>query len=188
MEITLRNLEEIYQRKGYIINPKFNLVGVRAPNKVSGNFDDLIGYFSPDTREYALYQGTTDPGTPMLTTPMNAGGAAILVPGQYPDVYTLGFHRGNKAHPAFIQSGPMRIYRDNNLDNILDYLPNTVARGMFGINLHRADATLTLDKVGQWSAGCQVVRRKISHDTLRKEATESGLKTFTYTLLLESDL
>lgn len=165
----------------------FSLVGIRRTIGVQQNrFDDLIGFFNGT--DCKLFRATTDPGTHFLVKPMNPKGTGILVPGQYRDVYKLGFHQNRPDHPAFIQVKPMRVFRDNDRDAELDFDPRTIEAGLFGLNLHRANANSIARFVENHSAACQVVQNKAPHDLLRKLAEQSGREFFDYTLLLDTQL
>lgn len=135
-----------------------NLFGIRSPNRTADTFDDQIGCAYRETTgghwivEY--WQGTTDPGAYWLREPMNVDGTAILVPGQYRSAWQIGLHRGS--YEALVQIAPVKVYRDNNRDSILDHV--APEPGLFGINIHastrREGGTSTA--VQKWSAGCQV--------------------------------
>ena len=89
------------------------------------------------------WECTTDPGAYWLENPMNAGGTAILVPGQYRGVYKIDKHRG--LYDALCQrGGTVKCYRDKNKDDVIDMDPDSVTEGMYGINLHKAGSSSTL--------------------------------------------
>jgi hypothetical protein len=80
------------------------------------------------------------------------------------------------------------VYRDNNKDDILDMTVGSEEEGLFGINLHRANAKRESTQVDKWSAGCQVVGNPNTYDAfiiLCKHAAENWGDSFSYTLLLE---
>jgi hypothetical protein len=101
---------------------------------------------------------TTEPGKKFTDTPMNVGGAARIAFGQY-KAWSMGFHQGKKLHPALVQVGNVRVFRDKNKDtkrtgDAVDIGSN------FGVNQHMAfNAAI----VGGWSAGCLVGQDKASH-------------------------
>ncbi|QTA85193.1 lysozyme [Desulfonema magnum] len=146
-------------RTGHKRNYDLNIFGVRAANIRAGAFDDWIGVFwmNWDTGgwEFHIWNATTDPGTYWLNQPLNVSGTAILVPDQYRSSYQIGLHR-NK-YEALVQCKPIKVYRDNNKDDVLDMMPDTIQRGLFGINIHRASTDHRSVKVEKWSAGCQVI-------------------------------
>jgi D-alanyl-D-alanine carboxypeptidase len=148
----LTSLQQIYNEKGYTwFNGilELNLIGVR------GTVDSFYCIYKDKNNKQIIkkYNITTKPGKDVLSNPQ-AGGAAILVPGQYP-VYKLGFHGDNQPYLAFWQlRGNMKIAKDNNQDEIYDY--NTgVQSGKYGINIHKT-AVNASDRITNWSEGCQV--------------------------------
>jgi hypothetical protein len=48
------------------------------------------------------------------------------------------------------------VYRDNNKNDVIDFVSQSLDTGVFGINLHHASATGESVQVDGWSAGCQV--------------------------------
>lgn len=173
-----------------------NIFGVRNQHGVVGMFDDVIGYAATIDGENTLFlsHATTDPGETYLIKPENPKGTAILVPGQYRGAYVIGVHaRNNKnfAHQALVQNKPVRVYRDNNKDNSLDFNKASIDEGMFGINIHRASRWKDVERVGHYSAGCQVFQNAVSFvtfmDTVKKAADKYG-NGFTYTLFTEEEV
>lgn len=186
MTPTIASIKAAFAKLGYRWSPDFNIVGIRKANGTVNQFDDLIGWVSDS--ELRLFEATTEPGLTALQAPINKAGTSIMVPGQYRDAYQIGYHQQKADHPAFVQVGPVRVYRDNNKDSTLDINPLAIGQGIFGINIHRSNATGATPLVGPWSAGCQVLRRKTSLDELLAEAKATGLSKFTYTLLMENSL
>lgn len=167
-----------------------NLIGIRAYPGTINKFDDLICLAYKVDGKWILdkLDATTDPGTYYLLNPMQVKGTAILKEGQYPKAFVLGLH---KAKPALVQNVPLPLYRDNNKDNVHDFIESSVVHEMAGINMHRASATGTSVQVDKWSAGCQVVASNSDMEHLLKVVTESTKrygKTFTYTLLNQKEL
>ena len=122
-----------------------NLFGIRSTNQTANSFDDWLGcaYQDDDMTWWdEFWEATTDPGLYYLENPIpKTGGTAILVPGQYLNVYEIDTHRKEKkgAHEALCQRSNknVEVWRDNNKDNILDWEGETKP-GVFGINIHRA--------------------------------------------------
>lgn len=174
--------------KGYTVNFEkdqqpynLNIVGVRNKFGRPNYFDDVILVFYHQKGKLMShhFQATTLPGIPYLLKPVNPEGAALLVPGQYKDAYQLGKHKG---YDALIQVGPVKVYRDNNLD--LEYDFSNPHEGFFGINIHRA--SLTAKVVGPDSAGCQVIKKRSDYEHFislcKKYKNFHGSKA-TYTLV-----
>ncbi len=146
---------KVFTRGSY----NLNLIGVRSPSREANKFDDHIHVVYWDDEgelKHHRWRATTDPGTYWLEHPMRVEGTAILCAGQYRGVYKLGMHRGK--YEALVQTGgKVKVYRDDDRDEVLDHDPESTAEGYFGINIHRSS---TRDggssRVDKWSAGCQV--------------------------------
>lgn len=187
---TLRAIEEaghpIYWRGDHHLF----LFGFRSTERTANRFDDTLGvaYTVEGRWVVETFAGTTDPGTYWLEHPSRVEGTAILVPGQYRDVWTLDLH-GGKYEALCQRAGPVRVYRDSNRDNRLDMDPSTIREGYFGINIHRSSARGESTSVDKWSAGCQVFARLADFERVmelaRKQVAETGIETFTYTLVDE---
>ena len=192
--ITLDDVKNIMHQKKYQIftDGKPNIVGIRNSIRDSNKFDDTcFVWWNEDGKEVShQYTITTHPGYYYLQNPIAGNnGAAILVPGQYIEIWGLGMHR--KKQFALCQYfGNVKIYRDNNKDTRLDYDPETIQQGMFGINGHHAGLN-DADAVGPYSAGCQVWRYHVPHEKLMQDfkglSTKFKFKKFSYTLLLHED-
>ena len=133
---------------------------------------------------------TTYPGLFFLQNPANPKGTAIYKPGQYVDAYSLGFHKGKQDHPALLQTGIVTVYRDDNKNKVAEDL-DVLDTGKFGCNIHRSNSSGVTNKVGKWSAGCQVFRIKTDHDQLLRIANSYvalGISKFTYTLIKDTDI
>ena len=191
-KIKSADFSKILVNKGYayFTNGKYNLniIGVRrAGNKVTNQFDDYIvveyiDMYGIKTRE--VFAATTDPGLSSITNPISSKGCAILVPGQYRSSWMIGYHKGK--YEALVQCKPLKVYRDNDKDNVYDLNPKTIEEGIYGINLHHAGTdSISVDK---WSAGCQVIARLRDFQQLMKTCMKQNGNTFTYTLLREEDL
>lgn len=161
-----------------------NIIGIRNKTLNTNTFNDEIhiiykvnGIWRDDR-----YPITTDPGFQSLKLPLNSKGCAILVPGQYNSCYKIGLHKGQ--YTALVQAAPVKVYRDNDKDNILDMNPKTVDEGVFGINIHKSGTDSKV--VDNWSGGCHVFKRKADFDkfiNLCKKAKSIYGNKFTYTLL-----
>lgn len=160
---------------------EFNIVGTRNRFGRPNYFDDTISIYykkGSDWKEFHA-QATTRPGIPYLLRPVNPDGAAILVPGQYQQVYEIGLHRGK--YEALIQTGPVKVYRDNNIDDVYDTHERTMQEGYFGINIHRASFGAKI--VGVDSAGCQVIKDNKDFEEFMTLCKSSFAKKFGYTLV-----
>ena len=132
---------------------------------------------------------TTDPGTKAVKEYHNAGGVAILVPGQYINSHTIRLHQGK--YEAVCQAGIVKVYRDKNKDMVFDMNPASIETGVFGINIHRSNPTTESMTVENWSEGCSVFKRVKDFNEFMKICNSfkvaSGNK-FTYTLLTSADV
>lgn len=193
MNYNLNQIKTVLQNKGYsyFTNGDYNLNIIGIRNLRSGNiqndlFDDelhLIYYVNNELRHH-VYPITTDPGLKILQCPINKDGTAILVPNQYKGVYQIGYHKGQ--YEALVQRGNVKVYRDNNRDNVLDF--SSIAEGIFGINIHKSG--VDSGYVGNWSAGCQVFRKEKDFNqfmTACRKSVEIYGNKFTYTLLTSKD-
>jgi len=172
-------------------NYNLNLFGIRTDDPAVDVFNDWLGLAWKFKGEWHIraYPGTTDPGAHWLQNLLNPSGCAILVPGQYKGVYGLRLHRG--IYEAMCQTwGPVRVFRDGNKDNELDFDSSTIMTGDYGINIHHASSGGITQKVGRFSAGCQVFQDSRDFDYCReiwrKSRANYGNK-FTYTLFEEAD-
>lgn len=197
-----------YQRMGYkFFNGIYdlNIGGIRCDDSVSNKFDDAIFVVYRDKANEIkchVYPATTDPGKHWLMNPTNKNGCAILVPGQYRSVYTLGLHgrSGNSPYKALEQVAAMQYVRDNNKDDKLDFDlyrdPNKLSSNAFWdiikSNLHRASKLKIVQLVELYSAGCQVIQSVKHFDQLiglcEKQVEHGHGNKFTYTLFEQSQL
>jgi hypothetical protein len=113
---------------------------------------------------------------------MNPKGTAVLKPGQYVDSWKLGLHQGK--YEALVQAKPITVYRDNNKNDLAEE-NGKEDTGMFGINIHHANASAVSKLIDKWSAGCQVLDTPEQFKTLISSCKTSGKSAFTYTLLRE---
>jgi hypothetical protein len=196
MRLENYNFQKLLSSKGYSFyengNYNLNIIGIRHDGtKLSDEFDDYIVVIyknSNDVWTRKIFQVTTHPGITIMKHPIASKGAAILVPGQYKGCWELGLHKGQ--YLALCQRKPVTVYRDGNKDDKFDFEPKTIDKGLFGINIHRAGEDSVI--VNNWSAGCQVFKRKKDFNEfirLCKLQVENKRGTkFTYTLLNENEL
>lgn len=217
-DITVSKLLEAYARNKYKLylpsdtkgsNFSLNIGGIRTVDNKSGKYSDFIYILRKSekprlccevedfdyVRTYQdgyildIFAATTKPGIPNLLKPVNPKGAAVVVPGQYIDVWSKGLHKGK--YPALVQTGTFQIYRDNNKDSIVDYTgPKNISKGD-GINCHHGAINKSLI-IGLYSAGCQVhMNAKNFEDIFMwtiDNAIKNGMSKFTYTLFEEKDI
>jgi hypothetical protein len=202
-DLTLSDFTRLFKKKNYLFYAEghynLNLMGVRSADSQSDKFDDCLHVIYRDYDnmfKHHKFEFTSDPGKNWLLKPMNIGGCAILIPGQYKSVYKIGTHKGYR---ALEQVGDMWYVRDNNLDTQLDFDlyrdPEKRKKHAFVANIksniHRASALSDLFHVGVYSAGCQVLRKEKDFDILmflaEKQVREEHGNLFSYTLTEASD-
>jgi hypothetical protein len=184
--VTFDVVVDNFNRFNYTFNTEpfhLNIGGIRDTNRVN-SFNDIIfiAYNDGVNNIVKTFTATTDPGLSYLNTPLASNGTAILKEGQIIDAFKLGLHQGK--YKALVQNVDFTVYRDNNRDNVLNTNVKTET-GMFGINLHHANANYESKQIDKWSAGCQVIANPDDFETLLSLADKSvacGYKTFNYTL------
>lgn len=191
----LHSITAIMLKKGYVLfsnkeGHDLNIVGIRSWDMSSNQFNDWITvfYLSGQTWNFFAFPATTDPGTFYRQNPCNVKGTAILKPGQYRGAYKIGYHKGYK---ALQQQKPVIVYRDADHNKIIDTAGIKEDIGMFGINIHHANAYRPSMSISKWSAGCQVFQDPDHFAffmTLCERARKKFGNSFTYTLLREDDL
>lgn len=196
VELAKNRVKEIFAIKKYKFfeagNFNVNLIGIRSNNRVANSFDDtlLCIYKDKDIWQWKEYKITTDAGNYWLKNPMNSKGTALLVPNQYRSAYRIDRHQGR--YFALCQrEAEVEVYRDNNKNYITDFDPNTIDKGMFGINIHRSHPRRETKKVEKYSAGCQVFSDPEAFDrfmTICQRAAGIWGNKFSYTLLTYKDL
>ncbi len=198
--ILAKQFKEALNSRGYAFFEKgdlnLNIIGVRNDSGRADVFDDFINVIYKIQGEWVIdsYPATTEPGPSILRTPLKSTrhkGTAILVPNQYRSVYQIGTHGGKRVYTALVQrGGQVEVYRDNNRDSKADTDVETET-GMFGINIHRHWGSDEREYTGGVSAGCQVLQSSEDFyelmDTCNR-AADIWDNSFTYTLIMESDL
>jgi hypothetical protein len=186
----LSKIKALLKYKGYELFTRpyeLNIVGLRSKSMKPNSFDDELHVFyktKPLHWEYHVFRITTDPGTFWLKNPMQPQGTAILTEGQNKKAYALGLHRGQ--YKALVQVKPITIMRDYDRNAVLDFYNGKKTRGLFGINIHRANRTGKTNSVDKNSAGCQVFENASDFDVFIKMCEKHRSlygNLFTYTLL-----
>ena len=137
-----------------------NIIGVRNLQSTRSNlFDDEIYIVFRVDGLWHEWKApiTTDPGRYYLTKEdyRKDGVAIICHPQQMRGAYKIGPH-GKTKYTALRQHKPVQIWRDSNLDDVLDY-KGKVYEGIFYVNIHRSSTREGGSKyVDSWSAGCNV--------------------------------
>lgn len=202
MEFTREKVKEVIVSKGYKWfndnNNKgydVNIIGIRNSETnaaVTNNFDDTLTLSYKDNLgkwNFHTWKATTDPGQYWMEHPMlKELGCAILVPGQYRGSHKIRLHQGK--YEALGQRRPVKVYRDNNLDDVYDTDESTITEGVYGINIHRSNPYTESYYVNKWSAGCQVFKKVDDfHEFMEicRKARDIWGNTFSYTLIESKD-
>lgn len=199
--ITYESIIAAYRRMCYKYSSVpfiLNLCSIRSKESQSNKFDDLtIGFYHDHQSQchILIFDSTTDPGKYWLQNPSNREGTAILVPGQYFDVYEIGIHgrTGLNPYEAFEQCGPMQYVRDNNKDLVLDFDLIKDRKNIFWANIksniHRASKLILAQFVEKYSAACQVIQSASGFQSLleagKNQIKKTNKKKFDYALFTE---
>ena len=182
--------------KGYDVN----IIGIRATTRVPDVFDDLmtISWIDGPSGEWMslMWDCTTDSGLPIIEDPPHKDGAPFLKPGQYRGSHMLRLHQGKYMALGQKWDTSLPVFRMNNIgersQNTEDWKPSFTLMGNGqGINIHRARARGMTEKVGRWSAGCQVFKSAEDFSVflaICETARRVWGNSFSYTLLDEADL
>lgn len=189
---SIKTLIRLLELKNYVLYSRpyeLNIIGVRHNGTVPNKFDDKLYVFWKNDK--GIWEGdqfniTTDPGTFWLENPMSPKGTAILKEGQYIGGWKLGLHQGK--YKALTQAKPITVYRNYDRKALIDFNNGTEETGLFGVNIHRANAQGTTKVIDKYSAGCQVFENaedfaKFLVMTDKHEALYGN--SFTYTLVDE---
>ena len=180
-----------HNNKGYDVN----IVGIRnseTGDEITNHFDDTltISYKCEEGQwHFHEWPATTDPGKFYMDNPIvKELGCAILVPGQYRGSHKIRLHQGK--YEALGQKKPVKVYRDNDRDDVYDTDEATITEGIYGINIHRSNPYDSSYYVNKWSAGCQVFKQVDDfHECMDicRKAREIWGNSFTYTLVESKD-
>lgn len=198
MQISIKQLKKALEAKNYRFfendskNFNLNLIGIRSAENKSNAFNDwlFVVWQYQGLWNQLQFRITTDPGLYWLEAePLNELGTAIVKPGQYRGLWQIGKHQ-NK-YKALVQRGPITVIRDADRDGQMDLQGGTEQEGLFGINLHRANARRQSIRIDRWSAGCQVFADPQDFNVFLQLCTEAAKNwgdSFSYTLLEEGAL
>jgi hypothetical protein len=196
MNLTYETVGNMYAKAGYKFYDtgkyNVNIFGIRKDLTVD-LFNDVIGIAYRDEKNNAqlkAFVGTTDPGTYWLKEKLgNMNGTFILMEGFYPKCWKIGKHKGE--YEALVQAGPdvFRGWRDNNSDNKMDMV-GKIYTDVQGLNCHTTSHLKgKADKVGAYSAACQVLKYTADHlqmMTICKKSAELYGPLFSYALFKQA--
>ena len=170
MNLSYAGIKALYESLSYRFYDagKFNvnIFGIRKDVKVD-LFNDIIGIAYRDHHgipQLKAYTGTTDPGLYWLKNKMgNINGTAILCPGYYAKCWRIGRHKGDYEALVQAEEGVFNVWRDSDADGELD-TSGPIYTDVQGLNLHTTSHLRgTAQKVGAYSASCQVVKDTKDH-------------------------
>lgn len=151
-------LTDYYIQNGHAVD-EINFIGARDSSKQELDvINDTLGFWNKDI--IFLCAGTTEPGVYWVKDPAerNKQGTFHLAEGFHDSIWSVGTHKGYEALTnKYPQCKPTKGWRDANYDftknnkdvEVCDY---------FGINFHRMHPVSIVNKIGKYSAGCQVVQ------------------------------
>jgi hypothetical protein len=167
INLTFEQVAAMYFQHDYPLDKtKINVFGIRAKDRTSDKWNDVLGIVYPEQKVLA-FSGTTDPGSSPLMGEgsVNPDGIFILLPGFYEDCFKKGYHKGK--YPALVQRamGIFKGYRDNNKDGKLDF-SGKIYTDVTGLNFHTTRWDKKVQKVGQFSHACQVLEVAQEYDRI----------------------
>ena len=173
-----------------------NIIGVRnaaTGDEITNKFDDCMTISYKDDNgdwHFNCWKCTTDPGKYWAEHLLNKDGVAILKEGQYRGSHKIRKHQGK--YDALCQKGPVKVYRDKNMDDEYDLIEENVHEGIYGINIHKAGSWKSGSvQVDKWSAGCQVFSKEddfYDFMNVMYKARDRWSNSFTYTLINSNDI
>jgi len=171
-----------------------NYFGIRSKDTTVNEFNDLIGVAWCDVflnKHCLIFKGTTKPGLVYLKDKLgNDKGTFIVAAGFHAGCWKPGLHNGKYA--AMVQSGPgvFSGYRDFDSDGVLD-LTGKIYKDSQGVNGHTTRHDTNVEKVGAFSAGCQVLQDDKEHAVwynVGARSWEFYAKPFSYALFNEDQM
>lgn len=190
--------DSLLKNKFTVFNQPFsvNLGGIRTLDNTANTFNDWLYAFYYDKNgviQGVVVPGTTDAGVYYREHPMNKKGTAIIQHNvQHIGAYQLQDPTRNKGQlghnrqKAFRQVKPMKYWRDNDKDRILEFEGETFTE----IGFTNGHYMGTVGKeVNNWSAGCW--GGTVANMNKLFEVSEMQIKhglgdIYSYTLLHES--
>jgi len=163
----LNFLKNDYKKNNHPIE-EFNLVGIRDSKDLDKDvWNDYLCFFTAD--KFFITQGTTESGVYYTKSAERVkAGTFHLNYGFHEKIWCIGTHKG---YEAFVNDWryckPTKGWRDANFNFVKD-LGDIEVCDYFGINFHRAHPVSIVDKIGKYSAGCQVVRNNVDFQLFLK--------------------
>lgn len=180
--LTYDFVKSLYDSHGYPLEEGINVFGIRNSELVPDAWDDILGIIYND--EVICVSGTTDPGRSWLSKEGHPEGVFILKPGYYKNCWHRGKHHGK--YKALVQfgDGVFKGWRDKNKDGKFDLTGKTYTN-VKGLNFHTTRWDLQVLRVGDFSAGCQVVEVAKDYDRVIDLAYSTSQSLYSYALFNE---
>lgn len=196
IKLTYDQIKDQIKSKGYSFFESgpydVNLYGIRNRSTQVDEWNDVLGVAFTDNignKHNLMHPGSTKPGLYWLKKKMgNMNGTAILIPDQYRACWMIDEHKG---YEALKQKGSeiFKVWRDADKDGQFDY-NGPLHRDVTGLNMHAGPMISEPNKVGAYSAGCQVRAEDLEHFMVMqilKISCKLYGNSFSYTLLEERD-
>lgn len=195
IKLTFDQVKEHYAKndfKFYEGAYNVNLYGIRSRDMITNMWNDILGIAYIDdlgNKINLMHKGTTKPGLYWLKNKMgNINGTFILKSGYYKGCWKTGTHKG---YEALVQNenGIFKGWRDDNSDGKFDYNGETYS-DVTGLNMHTESFIKKTERVGAYSAGCQVRADDLEHVlvmSILKKSTKLYGNKFSYALFEERE-
>jgi hypothetical protein len=147
-----------YLQKKKIEKDEFLMIGIRNKEGLKTDVvNDFLGFIHND--EIFITPGSTDPGVYWITSSERIKQGTFHLKSQFhKNIWCIGTHKGYEALVNDWRNClPTEGWRDANFNFEFD-AKDLEVRGHFGINFHRMHPISIIDRVGKYSAGCQVVQ------------------------------
>lgn len=188
--LTYNEIRSFYEKMEYPFyteKKEFNLnIGaIRSSDLTINVFNDItfIAWEWQGKGNLHIFKTTTDPGLTYLKAPKHPIGTAIIVPGYYKGVYSVGYHKRNTpfAHLALRQKAPMTYWRVKNypLDSQLPINHDKTYTEIAYTNLHSYPEKYKFQElVNNLSMGCIVNKDNHRHANEFIPVCKEGEKNF----------
>jgi hypothetical protein len=186
---TVEKLISLYKKNNYELQENNlipNLFGVRAScTKNTGIYPkDFIGLLFKDNDiwNYIITPAYTTLENFLINSSLHTLGIYILKPGQYKDVYKIGYHK--LKFEALRQIKDMTYYfisKENKEERTINLFSN----------LHKATSNLISNNLNKYNNGSQIITNYydfLKIQAMLKKAADSYSPYFSYTLFEESEL
>lgn len=179
-------IKSLYDEHCYPLHEGINPFAIRNNNWSASDlsaidkFNDIIGIVNG--KEVFAFSGTTKPGkSPLMRDDINKNGVFILAHGFYENCWHKGFHKGK--YKALVQFGNKFIgWRDGDKDGKFD-LDGAIWDDVKGLNYHTTRWDFQVQRVGDFSEGCQVQEVAKEYDQIMVEQIwESEQVLYNYAL------